>query len=76
MNSRSRNLDYARITKQGFLLGVALFALGTVGEIGGHAVLASMPAGADQLFFGMEVTGVLLGLFVPMVFGVALPLVE
>lgn len=73
---RTRSFDYARIAKTGFLAGVALFALGTVGEIAGHAVLSSMPAAAEQAFFGMEILGVAVGFLVPIVFGAVLPLVE
>lgn len=76
MSYQSRgNLDYADAAKKGFLLGVALFALGAVGEMLGHGFLA-VPSIADQLFFGMEVTGVVVSLLAPMVFGAILPLIE
>ena len=76
MSHRSRGtLDHAAVAKKGFLLGVALFALGAVGEIVGHAYLA-LPAVAEQVFFGMEVTGVAVGLLVAIVFGAVLPLTE
>lgn len=75
MSYQSRNLDYADIAKKGFLLGVGLFAIGTVGVVAGHAFL-TLPAIVEQLFLGMEVTGVLIGLVVPIVFGAVLPLVE
>lgn len=76
MSYRNRgNLDYADVAKKGFLLGVALFALGAVGELVANAYFV-VPALAEQLFFGMEVTGVLLGLLVPIVFGAVLPLTE
>lgn len=76
MSYQSRgNLDYADAAKKGFLLGVALFALGAVGEMLGHAFFA-VPSIADQLFLGMEVTGVVVGLLAPMVFGAILPLIE
>jgi hypothetical protein len=73
---RSRNFDYARIAKTGFLAGVALFALGVVGELAGHAVLSSMPAAVEQALLGMEILGVAVGFVVPIVFGAVLPLVE
>lgn len=73
---RSRgSLDHAAVAKKGFLLGVALFALGALGEVVGHAFFA-VPALAEQLFFGMEVTGVAIGLLVPIIFGAVLPLTE
>lgn len=76
MSYQSRgNLDYAAVAKKGFLLGVALFALGAVGEVVGHAYFA-VPSLAEQLFLGMEVTGVAVGLFVPIIFGAILPLTE
>lgn len=76
MSYQSRgNLDYAAIAKKGFLLGVALFALGAVGEILGHAYLA-LPSVAEQVFFGMEVSGIAIGFLVPVVFGAVLPLTE
>ncbi|WP_254839899.1 hypothetical protein [Natronomonas marina] len=73
---RSRNFDYARIAKTGFLAGVALFALGVIGELAGHAVLPSMPAAVEQALLGMEILGVAVGFVVPIVFGAVLPLVE
>lgn len=69
------SLDHAAVAKKGFLLGVALFAAGALGEVVGHAFFA-VPALAEQLFFGMEVTGVALGLLAPIVFGAVLPLTE
>lgn len=69
------SLDHAAAAKKGFLLGVALFAVGALGEVVGHAYFA-VPALAEQLFFGMEVTGVALGLLVPIIFGAVLPLTE
>ena len=73
---QSRNMDYAPIAKAGFVGGLALFVIGVVGELAGHAVLASMPPTAEQGLFAMEVLGVLVGFFVPVVFGAVLPLTE
>jgi hypothetical protein len=64
---RSRNMDYARIAKAGFAGGLALFVIGVVGELAGHAVLASMPPTAEEGLFAM------VGFFVPVVFGAVLP---
>lgn len=75
MSHQSRNLDYADIAKKGFLFGVGLFALGAAGVGAGHAFVA-LPSIVEQVFLGMEVTGVLVGLLVPIVFGAVLPLVE
>ena len=66
------DLDKADVAKKGFLLGAALFALGAVGEIPGRASLA-LPAVAEQVFFGTEVTGVG-GLVGPIAFDAVSPL--
>ncbi|MUV85649.1 hypothetical protein GJ631_03415 [Natronomonas sp. CBA1123] len=71
-----RSLDHARLAKLGFLFGVGLFAVGAVGEIGGHAFLSTVPATLDTVFFGMETLGVVVGLVTPIVFGAVLPLIE
>ncbi|WP_459192569.1 DUF7860 family protein [Halosimplex sp. J119] len=68
--------DYPSLAKLGFLAGVALFALGGLGEIAGTAMFGGLPGWEQTLFFDMEVFGILLGLFSPLVFGIVLPLVE
>lgn len=73
---RTGSLDHARIAKSGFVAGLALFAIGVVGELAGHAMLASMPPTADQVLLALEVVGVLVGFLVPIVFGAVLPLIE
>jgi len=70
------SLDYPTLAKTGFLLGVALFVLGGLGEIVARAVFGGLPGWEQTLFFDMEVLGILLGLFSPLVFGIALPLIE
>lgn len=78
MNHRGRygSVDYARIAKSGFLLGVVLLLVGALGEYTAHEVLAPVPEWELQLFFSIEVAGVLIGFFVPIVFGIVLPLTE
>lgn len=78
MNPRRRygNLDYARIAKSGFLLGVVLLVVGAVAEYVAHEMFGTVPAWEHQLFFSMEVAGLLIGFFVPIVFGIVLPLTE
>lgn len=73
---RNRSFDYAQMVKTGFLVGVGLFAIGAFGEILGHKLFASLPAVVTQVLFGMEVLGILLALFVPIIFGAVLPLTE
>ena len=76
MTGRYGNLDYARLAKLGFALGVFVFAVGATGEVAGHALYGSLPAWEDALFFDMEVLGVFVGLLSPLVFGILLPLTE
>jgi hypothetical protein len=72
----SRSFDHARIAKTGFFAGLVLFGFGVVGELAGHYLLGSMPGTAEQGLFAMEVLGVLVGFFVPIIFGAVLPLTE
>jgi len=69
-------MNHARLAKRGFLLGVGLFALGALGELGGHALLGTLPAWGNTLLVDMEAAGILLALFCPLIFGIVLPLVE
>ena len=70
------SLDHATLAKLGFLLGLGLFLAGAGGEYVGHALLGGLPAWEDTLLFDMEVLGLLVGFFSPLVFGVVLPLLE
>ena len=72
----SSSTNYARRAKQGLLIGAALFAIGAIGEIAGHAVLGGMPGWTETLLLDAEILGVVVGLFSPLVFGVALPLID
>jgi len=74
--TRSRSIDHASFAKRGFLVGLALFAGGALGEIIGAAYFGSLPGWEHAIFFDMEVLGVLLGLFAPLVFGIVMPLLE
>lgn len=73
---RYGDLDYAALTKGGFLLGVALIAVGATGEWAISTHLVSVPAWEDALLFDLEVLGVALVLLSPFVFGILLPLTE
>jgi len=68
--------DYPKLTKRGFLLGVALFLVGAVGEFLGHTYFAPIPGWEAALFLDMEGLGVLVALLSPFVFGIFLPLLE
>ncbi|HKJ58652.1 MAG TPA: hypothetical protein VKA37_05450 [Halobacteriales archaeon] len=74
--ARTRSIDHARYAKLGFLLGLALFAIGGGGEIVAHSLYGSIPTWEDALLFDIEVIGLLVGFFSPFVFGIALPLIE
>jgi hypothetical protein len=69
-------MAYGRITKRGFLLGLALFGTGVVGEVLGRGVFGGLPAWEATLFLFFEGGGILLCLLVPLVFGIVLPLTE
>lgn len=73
---RYGDLDYARLTKAGFLLGLASLLVGVGGEWAIHATAASLPPWVATLFFDLEVVGVLFALFVPILFSVVMPLTE
>lgn len=74
--SHTSSMDYAKRAKQGFAVGAALFVVGVLGEAVGHAVPGSLAGWQQTLLFDAEVLGVLIGLLVPLVFGIVLPLVE
>lgn len=73
---RYGKLDYPKLTKTGFLLGVALVAIGALGEIVGTALYGTLPGWENMLFTDLEILGILLGLLSPFVFGIFLPLTE
>ncbi|WP_266074983.1 DUF7860 family protein [Haladaptatus caseinilyticus] len=73
---RYGKLDYPKLTKAGFLLGVALIAIGALGEIAGPALFGPLPAWENMLLTDLEIVGILLGLLSPFVFGILLPLTE
>lgn len=69
-------MDHARIAKTGFGGGLAMFVIGVVGEVAGYAVPASTPPTAEHGLVAMEVLGVLVDFFVPVVSGADLPPTE
>lgn len=73
---RYGDLDYPRLTKTGFLLGFAMFAVGALGEIIGHAYFAPLPGWEETLLFDLEAIGLVIAFFSPFVFGILLPLTE
>lgn len=73
---RYGDLDYPRLTKTGFLLGVSLVVIGALGEIAGPMLVGPLPGWEDALFTDMEAIGILVALLSPFVFGVFMPLTE
>ena len=69
------HIDYPKITTVGVAVSVALLVVGVVGSWA-VAGATDVPAWEKTLFFDAEVIGTLGILFVPMIFGVVLPLVE
>ncbi|MDZ7731474.1 MAG: hypothetical protein U5K37_12010 [Natrialbaceae archaeon] len=73
---RHGSMDYPRLTKIGFLVGVAMFAIGTGGEFAGHAIIGELPAWENTLLFGLTAIGLVVAFFAPIIFGIVLPLTE
>lgn len=76
MAGRYGKLAYATLAKRGFFVGVALFAIGALGELGLAAAGLSVPDWERALLFDLELLGILIGLLSPFVFGVLMPLTE
>jgi len=72
----TRDMDYASWTRNSFLLGVALLAIGAVGHLLGPALLGPLPEWEATLLLDLEILGVLIGLIAPFTFGIVLPLTE
>ena len=73
---RYGDLDYPALAKRGFLLGLSILVIGVVGELAAHTVLGPLPAWETTLLFDLEVIGLVVGFFSPLVFGILLPLTE
>lgn len=73
---QTRSMDYARRTKQGVIVGFALFAVGAIGEIFGHTLLTGFPEWGQTLLFDAMIVGTLTALLSVVIFGITLPLTE
>lgn len=73
---RYGDLNYARLTKTGFLLGITLFIVGAGGELILHTLLSDVPAWEATLLFDLEAIGIVIAFFSPFIFGIFLPLTE
>jgi hypothetical protein len=74
--ARYGDLDYGRLTKRGFGLGVALFALGVAGAAAGPALFGPLPSWEQTLFADSEIAGIIIAFLSVVLFGVVLPLTE
>ncbi|WP_435334557.1 hypothetical protein [Haloarchaeobius sp. TZWWS8] len=70
------NMDYPRLAKLGFLLGLGLFVGGAVAEVLGHALFGTLPAWEDALFTDSILLGIVVGFVSVFGFGIVLPLLE
>jgi hypothetical protein len=73
---RNENLDYARLTKVGFMLGLGLFVAGLGGEFVGHALYGTLPAWEETLLTDSVLLGILTGFASVFGFGIVMPLLE
>jgi hypothetical protein len=73
MSGRYGDLDYSRLTKLSFLLGLGLFV---VSEFGLRTVGKPGPAWQHRLLITAALVGILVALLSPFVFGIVLPLTE
>lgn len=76
MTGRYGDLDYSRLTKLSFGLGLGLFVVGELGEFGINRAGISVPAWEHTLLLAIAGIGVLVALLSPFVFGIVLPLTE
>ncbi|AWB27202.1 DUF7860 family protein [Halococcoides cellulosivorans] len=70
------SMAYGRWTRLGFATGALLFVVGVLGHLAVPAFTGPAPDWVGTLLFDMEVLGVLIALFVPLLFGIVLPLTE
>lgn len=76
MHGRYGDVDSTRLTTRGFFAGLALFLVGAVGELVGHAVLDRLPGWESALLFDAEVLGIGVAFLTVFAFGIAVPLIE
>lgn len=72
----TREFDSGFLAKTGFLVGIALLAVGTGGEFVGHAFWGELPAWENQLLYAAAIVGILSAALSPFVFGIIMPLLD
>ncbi len=73
---RYGNLDYPKLTKRGFFLGLAMLLVGATGEAFLPALVGPLPPWEDTLLLDLEILGLVVAFLSPIVFGFVLPLTE
>ena len=73
---RYGDLNYRWWARTGFLLSLAVFAIGAGAELSAAAMHVTLPAWENALFLDMKILGTLGALCFPLVFGIVLPLTE
>jgi hypothetical protein len=74
--ARYGDLDYVRLTKAGFGLGVSLFAIGVLGAVAGPMLFGPLPGWEKTLLAESEVAGIVIAFSSVALFGIVLPLTE
>ncbi|MFC4405227.1 DUF7860 family protein [Haloarchaeobius iranensis] len=70
------SLDYSRLTRVGFLLGLGLFVAGAGGEFVGLAIWGTLPAWEETLLTDSVALGIVVAFCSVFGFGIAMPLLE
>lgn len=73
---RYGDLDYPKLAKRGFLLGLAMLLVGAAGEAFLPALVGPLPTWEDTLLLDLEMLGLVVAFLSPVLFGFALPLTE
>jgi hypothetical protein len=73
---RYGDLDYPKLTKRGFFLGLTMLLVGAAGEAFLPALVGPLPPWEDALLLDLEMLGLVVAFLSPVVFGFVLPLTE